>query len=403
MVGLAALLAGCDGEPGISTLEQARAALAAGQIDEARGFAHSHIQSEGSSGEARELLGTLAMAEGRPGDAETEFRRAKAEGYDHPSLAIKLMRSQLHQGNLEALVEAKPDWSRLTPAEKATGLGLMGHAFLGHGKLKRARALYSRSIDSDSHNLEGLLGMLALSASRTQPATEEWSEKLRQTHPTSGRPDAVIGDAARRAGDFAQAEKHLQRATDLEPNDQHYLVQALTHIDARAWQPARVALENAKNQETPAFRLLAARLSLGLGDPVKAGGYLEPLVAPGESRGPQHYLRAVSAYQQGKLVVAQDWLLDYLEYDEEATEPQLLLIAISHRLGDEKELERRMTALERRAPSDPNVQAMRQWLSRSNSDARTTGIEQAALNKPNAPGEFLFLRLHYPSVGPSSR
>jgi putative PEP-CTERM system TPR-repeat lipoprotein len=133
------LLAACDRESSKSTVQTARAALAAGDIKAGVVHAKNLVRDQPENSEARFLLGKALLLGGEPVAAEIELRKARDLKLDAPELTPLLVRALVQRGEfVKAIEEAEKSRPASADARAETALWVAS-ALLSRNRLDDAR------------------------------------------------------------------------------------------------------------------------------------------------------------------------------------------------------------------------------------------------------------------------
>lgn len=199
--------------------------LRKGASDKAQSRAQQLSSQHPASAEPHRLLGDIASARGRPGDAIQHYRAALNKS-DSADIALKIYRSQLQSGELTQALATLEDWSRRHPNIAATQFAL-AEGWLRAGKLEQARSGYERLIKQHGEQAPALNNLavvlqkqgdlnaalrLAVRAHQLAPESPITNDTLGWLLFHNGETDKALRylrDAKLRAPKLAQIRYHL--------------------------------------------------------------------------------------------------------------------------------------------------------------------------------------------------
>ncbi|MGH9750834.1 MAG: tetratricopeptide repeat protein [Candidatus Polarisedimenticolia bacterium] len=203
---------------GIARLNIARARFKRKEYDEAAAMVEAYLSREPRSKDAENLLGNIAMEQGRMREAEEHFTRAL--GYEpaftdaRNSLGIlydRLNRTEEALREFRRVLEVDPDY-----AEALNNIGLI---FKKQGRLREAAVTFEDAIRRDPE-FSGSYSNLALVYEQTgdAAAAEEQYRKALERDPRNVTVRTNYGGLLYAAGRLEEARRELERAVAIDPS-----------------------------------------------------------------------------------------------------------------------------------------------------------------------------------------
>ena len=289
LLALALLGAACSGPTSEELLDDARAAVAGGELRTAEIHLKNLLQREPDNATARALLGEVSLQLGDLAGAEQSLRRALALGTDAASLQLSLVRTLIGQRKFDEAAAQLASGPQLEGAARVEALSLEAAAQLGLGSREQAEAAYRAALRLDPRSalVRSELAALLLQSGRGEAGGTLIAEVL------ADEPDFVPAlllraDIDSAAGRAAAAETTLQRV---------------------------VELERAKPAASGAYPVALARLievQLGLGKLDAAGASADTLLALAPRDPRARYAKAAVEVQQNDLDGAERRLEDLI-------------------------------------------------------------------------------------------
>ncbi len=138
---------------GASPLDQAKAALAKGDLRTAQIELRNAVKSDPANAEAHLRLGELQLGQNDPVAAEKELKLAQGLNYDPGVVLPLLAQSYMNQRRFDAVIEGVPA-TGATPAQTAKFLTLRTQAYVGLKDIPAATAALESAAAADPRNAD---------------------------------------------------------------------------------------------------------------------------------------------------------------------------------------------------------------------------------------------------------
>jgi putative PEP-CTERM system TPR-repeat lipoprotein len=326
-------LGGCSGTTADEHLANGRDRLAAGEVRTAVIELRNALQKQPDLAEARLLLGEANARLGDFAGALKEFERSLDLGIDDDRVRIGLLDAKVRLGRYQEVIGELADRAdaAASPGDAelpARYLVILGDAYLAAGDAGRAAAAYARAPEEAGAQLG--LGTLAWQDGDLNRA-ERHLERA-----TSIDPD--LAEAWLRLGDFELSRQNLDRAASafqramplplgvLESRvglTRVHLVQG--DLDGAAERVAEL-LERAP--QLPVAHYLDAMIKFERDDVDGAEAAVREVQRHVPDHGPSFYLMGVIKYRQGQLAQAEDNLRRFLARDPANVSAAKVLAAV---------------------------------------------------------------------------
>ncbi len=289
-------------------LQNARTAMAAGQIRKAEIEAKNAVQGDAKNAEGRLLLADVFLALRRGADAEQEVNRAERLGATPDAVLPRRARAYLYQGEFNKVLDEVPANPAGYPDSMADLYELRGDAQLALGRLKEAMDAYNAELrvkaDAPSalfakariHAMQGdatksmeltdaglaiapndalglvIKGDLLLQAGDTPGALKSYQAAV-DAHADDYAARLALASALITDGQYDAAQKHIDQVTRALPNypSANYL-NALLQFKQQRFKPAFDAIQKvlAALPDNPPALVLAAAIQYALDAPAQA-------------------------------------------------------------------------------------------------------------------------------------
>lgn len=247
---------------------RARAALAAGRLEDAAGLCDAILAREPDDAEALVLRARIDRSSGDPMQAIERLRRAARQVPEHPAVHLELAGAQLSLGRLPEAAGSAEVAARLAPPDAGSWLAI-GSVRYALGDKAGAQDAFARAVALDpSHpKANNNLGLMHLEQGQLKQAAERFERAL-DVDPNYAVARNNLGTVLDAAGDHAAAEAFFTSASAcdveyLEPR--HNLAASLAKRGA--WAESARTLEAllvvAPGDHRALWNLGEAKLRLG--------------------------------------------------------------------------------------------------------------------------------------------
>ncbi|MGH9487799.1 MAG: tetratricopeptide repeat protein [Terriglobales bacterium] len=262
------------------------------------------------------ILGKLYGAEGKPAEAEQQFRAALALQPTNMDALASLVQSLANQNRLD---EARQEIAALPEvAQSAQVYATLGDAYASRHRYADAAQAYQQAVQADPDNgeLKKAWAHALMDAGEYTPALAAY-QQLHQQLPEDGSVALRLGQLQMQMGQLSEARTSLEEASKLLPEGDLELAYATALLDQSQGHETSAlhelqALVNRNTAPTTQSIFLAqlARLEMRLGEDQQAGASLEQMQRLGPAyrsralhlevelyAGQRHYAQALSAAQ----------------------------------------------------------------------------------------------------------
>ena len=341
---IAALLpfvAGCDAfRSKEARIEQARAAMAAGDYRAASIELKGVLDSDPDNAEARLALAEVSLAVGDAESADKEIRRALAAGLSPEKSAALQGRVMLALGQATDLLQKLND--RSLPVQEPEWSVLKGDALVTVGETASAETLYRSVLDGSPEHVRATVGLaLAVAVQGREQEALDLLAGFLEVHPGAAEAWLLRGEILSRSSRYSEAESAFEQASSERGRGLGWPQQlsALTGLaDAQlargAEDEARETLARMRRLAAGATqtRLIAARLALIDQDYAAAVAQLQPVVRAAPNFSPARFLLGAVLLAQGNLEQAESHLSALVQMNPENVEARKLLAKTRLRL-----------------------------------------------------------------------
>jgi len=285
---------GSSAPPGVPTLRDAAAALAAGDIQRADNELQAILQVVPADVHALNLLAIVRVQQKREYDAEALFKQAIALQPDFAGAQAGLGLLYSQMGKADLAIPTLQTALKLDPGRKDVQAVLIGiwrrqaYDAVEHNELEKALALLiaARKLNAADAGVQYEFGMVALRMSLFPDAIDAFDHVLK-LQPDDPAARYALGRAQMSVSRFDDAQQSFSRYVQLRPSDAsgHYALgftlQALQKIpEARAEYERSIALQPLQTESYFQLGLIA----LDGGDPDAAAKQFEHVLG----RAPHH-------------------------------------------------------------------------------------------------------------------
>lgn len=196
------------------------------------------LRLDGSSAEARALLGKIYLESGDMQAAESELQRAQSLGWSADDVVPALARSLLAQGKFADVL--KLDYQALTPAAASPLLATQAMAALSEGQTERARELAALATAKDPQGLEAKLAEATIAVHLDNAADAlPLIESILQASPENGEAWWLKGQALTRQGKLNDARAALDKSITVSDTALSYrIARALVNLQLQDYDAA---------------------------------------------------------------------------------------------------------------------------------------------------------------------
>jgi putative PEP-CTERM system TPR-repeat lipoprotein len=382
---LLALLTACQPKAPAELLQEAEAAIAAGDYRTARIHLKNIIQQDASNVAALVRLADVSLAAGEAETAAIQYRRAAKFGASEDRIRIGLLESQLQLGRYQDVLDQADPAATATPGEQATTLRLRGRAYAALGLFADAEAELKNSIElqpgvPDAH------ANLAEVYLRMRREDEANMEIMRALEIDSEYPQALLlrGQLELSEDDFAPAEATFQYAARVAEQRNAASVR-FTALSALAeMQLSQERLEDAAATtaelseiapDHPFPRYLSARVAAQRGDLVEAKTLLQDALRIQENLRPAQRLLGTIYATEGNYNLAEMYLRLVVNADPNDFFARRMLANV--RLGQDRPDE--ALALLEKAPETDEPESQRGLLALAGQASLQSGDKEKAM------------------------
>jgi putative PEP-CTERM system TPR-repeat lipoprotein len=272
---------------GNDLIKQAEADVAKGDFASAEIRLKNALQANPDDPASRLSLGKINLSMARFAGAESESRRALELGSDPKAVYPLLLEALAMQGEHAKLVEDANKMRALPGLEsraQATALVYAGRGQFGLKDSSAANASFDQALKLDADSVDAKVGHLVvqIATGKDLNAAKAATETLRAGAPNNAQVQALAGTLFRMEGKLPEALLAVQKAVELKPYDlEQRAGLTKTLIDLREYAQADLQVQTLN-------RLASGR----------------PLVA---------YLAGLSAFQQGHLQTAREYLQRFVD------------------------------------------------------------------------------------------
>jgi putative PEP-CTERM system TPR-repeat lipoprotein len=411
---LLTLAAGCDAfRSKEARIQQARAAMAAGDYRAASIELKGVLDSDSDNAEARLALAEASLAMGDAEAADMQIRRALAAGLPAERSAALQGRVMLALGQAAELLQKLND--RSLPVQEPEWSVLKGDALVTVGETASAEDLYRSVLDGNPEHVRATVG-LALAAAvqgREQEALDLLANFL-DAHPEAAEAWLLRGEVLSRSSRYSEAQSAFEQASS-ELGRGLGLPQQLSALtglaDAQlargANDEARATLQRMRGLAGGATqtRLIAARLALIDQDYAAAVAQLQPVVRAAPNFAPARFLLGAALLVQGNLEQAESHLSALVQMTPENVEARKLLAKTRLRLQRYDSAMQVLTPAMQGDVFDPELSSLLSEAKLQTGAQREAIeiLEQAALRDPGNVGVKLDLAAAYIVTGRSAQ
>ena len=178
------------------------------------------LQGDGSSTEARFMLGRELLAQGDSKNAEIELQKAFDQKYDPEAVVPPLVKAQLLQGENEKVVRQIAATTLKSPDANAELQTLLGIALFAQGKTDDAMKAFNAASTFVPDYADAQLGVARILASRGETdAAKTQVDAVLAKHPKLADGLLLRGDIARAKGSIPEAIDAYQAAIKENPRN----------------------------------------------------------------------------------------------------------------------------------------------------------------------------------------
>jgi tetratricopeptide (TPR) repeat protein len=280
--------------PGVPTVREAAAALAAGDLKRAESELQTILQAAPTDVHALNLLAIVRVQQKREAEAEVLFKQAIAIRPDFAGAQAGLGLLYAQMGKNDLAIPPLEESARLDPERKDVQAVLLSiwrgqaHEAAEHNELEKALAvlMHARKLNPSDADVQYEFGMVALRMSLFPDAIDAFDQALK-LHPDHAPALYGLGRAEMSASRFDDAQQAFEHYVQLRPSDAsgHYArgfaLQAVQRMsDARSEYERSIALQPLQTESY--FQLGLIELEAGNAD--AAAEKFEQVV----KRAPQH-------------------------------------------------------------------------------------------------------------------
>lgn len=197
------------------------------------------LRLDGSSAEARALLGQVHLQAGNVVDAEGELQRAQSLDWNADDVRPALAKAMLAQGKFAQVLQL--DHQTLAPQAAAKLLASQAIAALSDGQTDKARELAAQALTLDPQSLEAKLAdaTIAVHLDNADNALER-VEAILQDAPENGEAWWLKGQTLSRLGKLEEARAALDKSIALADTSISYrIARALVNLQLHDYDAAR--------------------------------------------------------------------------------------------------------------------------------------------------------------------
>ena len=366
---LATALVGCGmGESTESRIAKATAELDAGSYRAAEIHLKNVLQKEPSNGQARFLLGRMALATSQYEDAVEQLQRARDLGVSATRIDPLLAEALIGAGRFEAALALLPETDADDTIDPSMRLALRGDALLGLERKTQAAAAYAGALELKENFPAALVGQARIAEMDDDtPAAEALLARALDVDADFLPALETRGGLAYGAGRCADAITDFAHIVDLPVTKvsrvQRFVARAFLadcQLQLRQFEPAEenVAILIAEGPQNPYANYLQSLVSIRHKNYEAATTHLQRLLkmAPQNPRGLT--LLASVKMAQGEYQLAEVYLNETLARTPGNRSALRMLAALQVKQGrPEAAVERLQDALAD-SPEDPQIRAM---------------------------------------------
>jgi putative PEP-CTERM system TPR-repeat lipoprotein len=238
------LFAGCGASDSPEQhLARARDYLAAQDYPAARIELQNAVRLDGSSAEARALLGQVHLQAGEVADAQSELERAQSLGWSADEVRPALARALLAQGKFADVLQLDPQ--SLSPAAAATLLASQAMAALSDGQPDRSRELAALARSQDPQSLEAKLAEATYTVHQGNAADAlVLIESIIEAAPANSEAWSLKGQALSRQGKLEEARAALDKSIALPDSAlSNRITRVLVNLQLQDFDAARADVD----------------------------------------------------------------------------------------------------------------------------------------------------------------
>jgi putative PEP-CTERM system TPR-repeat lipoprotein len=359
LVLLLILLVACDTKATGELLEEAEAAIAAGDSAAAMVHLKNALQKEPGNVSALLQLADLNLAAGDARTAESQYRRAAQLGASEIEFQLGLLKALLQQEKFQAVLDEVDPATVIATSQLPVILRLRGRAYAGLGLLAEAAAALQNSIElePDLPDAHADLAEVYLRLHREDEADEEIARALTSD---AEHPPALFVRGRRElsADNVEAAEASFQQAARLAEQRNSVAIRfralaALADIQLNQERTDEAAATNAAlagiNAGRPLVKYHGARIADQRGDRDEAKRLLQEVLAAQEDFRPAQRMLGTFYALEGSYDLAEMHLQPIVNSDPNDVFARRMLATV--RLGQERPDEA-LALLEEAADSD---------------------------------------------------
>jgi len=197
------------------------------------------LKLDGSSAQARMLLGTVHLQSGDVAEAEAELQRAQGLGADADGVLPPMATAMLAQGKFAEVLQL--DYRALNPAAAASLLASQAMAALSDGQPDKARELAALAKTQDPQSLEAQLAEATNAVHLGAPDDAlVLIDAILEQAPENGEAWWLKGQALTRQGKLEEARAALDKSVELSETASSYrIARSLVNLQLQDYDAAR--------------------------------------------------------------------------------------------------------------------------------------------------------------------
>ena len=215
---------------------------------------------------ARQLLGSIYLAQGDAVSADVELRKALTLGAAKVAVYQDLGRAMLVQGQYQQLLDQTASFSD----QSANLLAQRGDAWLGLGDSVKAQAQYERALALQADNVEAMVGMgKRASLDKDWVGAAQYADQAIKAHPSDVSGWLLRADVLRAQGHPVEALAAYDKAAQLQPSNAGiFLAKVNLDINQKNFTQAAAELDRAQKlaPNSAAVKYSRALLQMSNGD-----------------------------------------------------------------------------------------------------------------------------------------
>jgi len=300
------LLVGCGfGPDDQQMVEAAKKYLAEGKLREAAIELKNALQDNSSNAEARYILGGLDLDFGDTESAEKEFRRAGESGWPEGQARVGYARALINGNKFQNMLDDVEIKDSYTADERANLYALRAVAYAGLNDYSKSREAHTKAAAIDPGAYQVMkVGIQLQLIDGDYDAAEAAMKKAQDAYPDNQELELLKAVTAIKKDDQPGALAAYRRVIELDPI-------GMISIYARK---ARLGL---------------ARMEITNKQLDQAQAALDPLLKENSGEPQVNYIGGLLAYEQGKLGLAEERLLNVLKVAPDHAQTQLLYGTVS--------------------------------------------------------------------------